>query len=198
MMKRKPSLFLLSLLLAACQSSQLSAPAYAAWVREHRADLTTTATAQPITASLTYLPADWLAVNEAGAEHPEQIAVARREYEGLEYYRLRVAAASGQGDLLQLDAGSTNTYYQRVQYFSFGLQQDLRLLAGQDTLPCRLFHFERNYGAAPYADFMLGFEDKGGNKWDRVLIYHDRVFTDSLIQLVIPAENIDQVPTLKL
>ena len=92
MMKRKPSLFLLSLLLAACQSSQLSAPAYAAWVREHRADLTTTATAQPITASLTYLPADWLAVNEAGAEHPEQIAVARREYEGCAWRRLQVKA----------------------------------------------------------------------------------------------------------
>lgn len=193
----KTLLLLLVFGLFAC-GSNLSLQQYADWMQAHHADLTSAEHTGGIIVEATYLPADWLALKEAGAENTAAIAATRQEYAGMEYYRLRIALQSGQGDILQFNAGSTDTYYQRVEYFSFGLQYDLQLLAGQDTLPCRLFHFERNYGAAPYADFMLGFADKSGNKLDRVLLYHDRVFTDSLIRLVIPAEKIDRIPTLKL
>ena len=129
-------------------------------------------------------------------EDKTAIATARKEYAGLDYYRLRIALQSGQGDVLQYQAKSTDEYYQRVEYFSFGLQHDLHLLIGADTLPCRLFHFERNYGAAPYMDCMLGFEERPKNPADRILLYQDRVFSDSLIRLTIPREKIQGVPAL--
>jgi hypothetical protein len=197
-MKRNAAPLLLLLWLAACQSKQLAPSAYMDWFAQHQVEHTVSVQQAGITASLTYLPADWLAVNEAGAENPAQIAAVRKEYEGLEYYRLRVALQSGQGDVLQYEADSPDEYYQRVEYFSFAMQNDLHLLSGRDTLPCKLFHFERNYGAAPYMDFMLGFESKEGNKTDRAVIYDDPVFTQSQIRLSIPAENIQHLPTLKL
>ncbi len=192
--------FLLLLLgvVTSCQSGALAPKGYVEWVRGHHADLSNTVSIGNITASLSYLPADWLAINEAGSERPAQIITASKEYEGMEYYRLRLALQSGHGDILQYNAGSTDEYYQRVEYFSFGLQSDLRLLVSNDTLTCKLFHFERNYGAAPYADFMLGFDENLGNKSNRTLIYEDRVYSKSLIKLTIPAENIQRIPTLKL
>ena len=198
LMKRNAHLFLILTALAACQSGQLAPEAYMAWWGEHRAEHTVSVQQAGITASLAYLPADWLAVNEAGINNLTEIASARKEYEGLEYYRLRVALQSGQGDVLQYAAASTDEYYQRVEYFSFAMQRDLHLLVGSDTLLCKLFHFERNYGAAPYMDFMLGFEEKAGNNFDRTVIYNDLVFTQSQIQLTIPAKNIQHLPTLKL
>ena len=180
-----------------CNSNSLSPTDYLKWIAEHRTLLTDSHRQNDVTAALTYLPSDWLAINEAG-QNPEQIAAVRKEYEGLEYYRLRLAASDGQGDILQLRASGTDAYYQRVEYFSFGFQNDLRLLSGPDTLPCRLFHFERNYGAAPYMDFMLGFDQNAGNNYDRRLIYYDRVYSDSTIQLTIPFINIHRIPNLKL
>lgn len=176
----------------------MSPDQYADWMQQHHLTLKTSKNVGAFSMEATYLPADWLAIKEAGTANTTQIATARQAYAGLEYYQLRIALQSGQGDLLQFGASSTGEYYQRVEYFSFGLQNDLRLLVGADTLPCKLFHFERNYGAAPYADFMLGFEEKGGNNFDRTVICYDRVFTQSQILLIIPAENIDRVPTLKL
>lgn len=197
-MKRNSIYLLVLLWLVACQSKELDPKTYMAWFGQHRTEHTVSAQQGDIIASVAYLPADWLAVNEAGTDHPAEIATARKEYEGLEYYRLRVALQSGQGDVLQYAATSTEEYYQRVEYFSFAMQQDLRLLVGPDTLPCKLFHFERNYGAAPYMDFMLGFEERPGSAFDRAFIYDDIVYTKSPIQLTIPFQNIQRIPKLKL
>ncbi|NUQ23117.1 MAG: hypothetical protein HUU34_04140 [Saprospiraceae bacterium] len=148
--------------------------------------------------SATYLPAEWLAIKEAGVDQPEKITAALAEYEGLEYYRMRIELLGGQGDVLQHGASNTDEYYARVSYFSFDMQKEISLIAGQDTFTCKLFHFERNYGAAPYADFMLGFDEPEGNNLDRILIYEDRVFSDAPITMTISGKNINSIPKLKL
>lgn len=188
----------LAILMAACQPAERSPGDYTRWLAENQTQLSTQTTQSGLLFSLNYLPADWLALREAGAENTEALGKVRQEYGGLEYYRLRVALQSGQGDVLQFRAAGTDEYYQRVEYFSFGLQHDIYLLAGQDTLPCRLFHFERNYGAAPYMDFMLGFEEKEGNNFDHTLMYHERVYSNILLTLTIPKENIQRIPKLKI
>ncbi|MEQ1746403.1 MAG: hypothetical protein ABMA02_13320 [Saprospiraceae bacterium] len=185
------------LFLLACHAG-LPPDRYRAWVASNRESLTATSAGDAIQTTLTYLPADWLAINEVGLGDPEKISSARGEYVGLEYYRLRVALQSGQGDVLQHAAAGTDDYYQRIEYFSFGMQHDIRLLVGPDTLACKLYHFERNYGAAPYMDFMLGFETKPGSEFDRTLLYDDRVYSSGLIHLTIPFDNIHCIPTLQL
>lgn len=181
-----------------CDEASLSPERYGQWITDNQGQLTAQATQKDFSYRLSYLPADWLAVREAGTESNGRLARTRNEYAGLEYFRLRIALQSGQGDVLQFKAGNTDEYYQRVEYYSFGFQNDIHLLAGRDTLPCRLFHFERNYGAAPYLDFMIGFETTPGNNFDRTVIVQDRVFSDSLLNLTIPNETIQRIPILKL
>jgi hypothetical protein len=195
---KKNSFCFLALILFSCKSDSLSPDAYQNWVKEHYDLLNTSQQNENIITSLTYLPINWLAINEVGVKYPKKILAAKNEYEGLEYFRLRISATSGQGDLLQLNAASTDDYYQRVEYFSFGMQDDLRLIMGSDTLPCSLFHYERNYGAAPYLDFMLGFAIKEISHLDYTLLYYDRVYAKSLIQMTIPISNINSIPTLNL
>jgi hypothetical protein len=142
--------------------------------------------------AFTYLPIDWLVAKE-GKNRQE----GRAEYEGMEYYKLRVSLPSGQGDVLQFAANNTDEYYQRVEYFSFFMQKDLCLLMGVDTILCKLFHFERNYGTAPYVDFMLGFESTANKNVDRILLYDDKVYTQSTIRLTIPFNHIQNIPKLK-
>ncbi|MBC7774792.1 MAG: hypothetical protein H7246_05075 [Phycisphaerae bacterium] len=191
-----PKWVVLLLLYCSCQNG-LSPDQYQKWLTAHFKELSSSQQQNGINATLTWLPADGLAIKEVGTQDKTALAAARKEYEGLEYYRLRIALQSGQGDVLQFQAANTDEYYQRVEYFSFGMQHDLSLLAGTDTLPCKLFHFERNYGAAPYADFMLGFEEKPENKSDRTLLYLDRVFSDTLIRLTIDKEKFQGVPVLE-
>jgi hypothetical protein len=181
-----------------CGSDACTPDAYRTWIGAHKDALSTQISHSGLSFSLTYLPVDWLALQETTTDNALDFNKIRETYSGMEYYRLRVSLAGAQGDILQYQATSQEEYYQRVEYFSFGMQQDLRMLNGQDTLPCKLFHFERNYGAAPFADFMIGFEDREGNKSDRVLIYNDRVYSTSIFQLSIPAENIQNIPKLKL
>lgn len=189
---------LLILTLLSCNEGNMPPEKYNNWISSHKEILTATDQRDLIRTTLTYLPVNWLAINEVGIKDFEGIATARNEYEGMEYYRLRISLQEGQGDLLQTGISSPEEYYQRVEYFSFGLQNDLKLLVSGDTLPCLLYHFERNYGAAPYADFMLGFDQKEGKVSDRLLIYYDKVFSNELIRLTIKAQNIGNIPKLKL
>ena len=181
-----------------CKTKDLSADQYVAWIASHRESLSISHKEHFVRSTLTYLPIDWLALKETGLQHIDSLITTRQAYEGLEYYRLRVALEGAEGDILQAGAQSPDEYYERVEYFSFGLQNDLHLLIGLDTIPCKLFHFERNYGAAPYLDFMLAFEQRGQGELDRTLLFNDRIYSGTCIPLTIPAENISSIPNLKL
>lgn len=191
-------LWLFACLLIACSAKPLPPKQYIHWMAANKHLLTAQAPQKDFSVSLLYLPANWLALQEVGPNDIKRLSTASHEYAGMEYYRLRIALQNSNGDILQFKASSTDEYYQRVEYFSFGVQQDIKLLNKQDTLPCRLFHFERNYGAAPYVDFMLGFEEQKDNRSDRTLLYQDRVYSKHLIQLTIPYTSIQRVPQLNL
>ncbi|MCH2045452.1 MAG: hypothetical protein MK212_15145, partial [Saprospiraceae bacterium] len=72
------------------------------------------------------------------------------------YCDLRLTNNSGQGSPLTL--GGQMNYSSRLEYLTFGMQQDLKLVEGQDTLSCTLYQFVRNNELAPYVDVVLGFE----------------------------------------
>jgi hypothetical protein len=181
---------------SSCQTS-LSPNQYQQWIAENGDLLTTSQSESALRATLRHLPADWLALQEAGGK-PVEFAKAKLDYAGLEYYQLRVAVQSGNSDVLQYAVANEAEYYQRVSYFSFGFQHDLHLLIGNDTLPCKLFHFERNYGSAPYMDFMIGFEVPLESQQDRTLLYYDIIYAQRVFALTIPFANLNRIPNLKL
>ena len=87
-----------------------------------------------------------------GGREPEINQI--QEGEKLICYELRISSEA-ESDILKIS--NEFSFEQRLSYFMSGLQKDLILIVGKDTLPCILYHFERNFGIAPYLSLHTGF-----------------------------------------
>ena len=71
------------------------------------------------------------------------------------------------------------------------------MLAGNDTLDCTLFHFERAYDIAPLATFLLGFPKVKSKNSQRTFFFQDKVFNKGIIKFTYTSEELSQIPKLK-
>jgi hypothetical protein len=152
--------------------------------------------------TLQYKPIEFIALKALGpsAANEKTVKEAGKEYQGMQYYTLTINNNAGINDLLKYEVSDMQEYQQRVSYFSFDMQRDLLLVEGEDSLRCRLFHYERVYGLAPYATFLLGFDlpaKKSEKVRDKVLVYRERVFETGMLKFKIKAENLNNIPELK-
>ena len=130
-------------------------------------------------------------------------------YKGSQYFVFKIKLKNGNGDLLKYEAENGQQYSERVNYFSFQMQNDFYLMSGKDSLKCKLFHFERSFDASPYCTFLLGFDsnDKLINSGtmkkekvqeDKIFVYNDRVFGAGPIKYKIKATDINNIPELTI
>lgn len=130
-------------------------------------------------------------------------------FKGSQYFIFKIALKNKQGELLKYQASSQEEYSNRVQYFSYSMQNDFYLLEGEDSLKCNLFHFERTYGVSPFSTFVLGFDSKNeliekatsyqeNVRNDKVIVYDDKVFGIGPIKYKIRATDINNIPELTI
>lgn len=120
------------------------------------------------------------------------------ELKDMQYFTLRLEAKNNSQELLKYNLSDEEQYYERVKYFSFDMQRDIYLRDGNDSLPCLLYHFERTYGAAPYAKFVLGFVvSKANRAVTKEFVFNDRAFNGGSIHLKISDQDIKRVPQVK-
>jgi hypothetical protein len=129
-----------------------------------------------------------------GPVYKEHIA----ETSALEYYDLRIEVENGQEELLKHNLASAEQYDKRVKYYSFGLQNDVFLVNGADTLPCVMTHFERAFDIAPYATFQLAFPKQKDSTSDKIIIVHDKIFEKGILKFLFHEKDIEHLPKLKL
>jgi hypothetical protein len=115
----------------------------------------------------------------------------------MQYFNLKISLGGGQGELLKYNLSSREEYDGRVNYFAFGMQKDIELVDGSDTLPCLLYHYERIYDVAPSATFLLGFAPGKSSKSDRTLILFDKGFKKGIIKFYFEAKAINILPQLQ-
>jgi hypothetical protein len=120
------------------------------------------------------------------------------EYGDMQYFSFRITDTKGNQELLKTNLKSESEYYARIEYLSFKMQDNFKLIDGTDTLKCSLYHFERVYGLAPYATFVLGFpKSKTSEINGKSLVYEDNLFNNGLIYLNIDKETLTNLPKLK-
>lgn len=116
----------------------------------------------------------------------------------MQYYLLRIKG-SDENELMAQDNAQEEDYFLKLEYFTGPMQDDISLVEGNDTLPCLLFHYERNYGISPNNNFLLGFE-KGNDpiflNTDKTLVLNDRALGTGPVSLRISAEGIKEIPAL--
>lgn len=191
---------------AAVEAGETLAPdEYAAFVSADKSPLTVSNTINGFTFSATYLPHYYQAMREfPGADAADSnVQAFVKQHAGIAWFKLKI---SQQGQVVNQDlvkslSGVRGNYAGILEYFAFNMQSDLSLIAGSDTIPCALWHYERGFDAKPDAVFMMSFEmpqnpEKLGK--DLVLHYNDRLFQTGMINLRIPQQTLLTLPTPKI
>lgn len=185
--------------LCSCGKEQLLPADYVAWVQDEDNGLRVGKTVDSYDFTLQYRPLEYIVAMEnkgnAGIHH-DSVQKRIKELEVLQYYTLKIASREGK-EVIATGISSEAEYYARMEYFTSGIENDLVLVQGKDTLPCRLFHFERNYQLAPYNNIVVAF-DSSSVKADRTFIYDDQVLGIGPVQLTLKASAIENTPQLKV
>lgn len=115
----------------------------------------------------------------------------RKELGDLFYFNLKITGSDGRDLFTQYGLNDVN-------YPIDLLQDELSLVQGEDTLPCRLFHFERNYGLSPSANLSLAFEKGRKKDEDITLVFNDELFRTGLNKFRFSSSSIYSIPKLRL
>ena len=180
--------------------SELAPASYVRWVKEEDHGLRVAKQIKELEFTAQYKPLDFIVAQEQRSETLEKELLETRKAElGTDYlyYNFRIKNIEGNLSPLGAGANSDQIYQQRLGYFTFDAQQDLYLLHGQDTLPCSLFQFVRNYDIAPYIEFALGFKKSGAITEDITFVFEDKVLGIGKTQLLFKEAIFKDLPKIK-
>jgi len=182
---------------------------YIKWIKTADNGLFVSKEVGDITYSIQYEPLEYVALRNLKTKSvsKEQLKNETDRLSDLQYYTLKISTSKGT-DILKYGAEGQYEFNQRIDYYSFRMQSDLKLVEESDTLPCVLFHFERTYGISPYSCFVLAFELTVGEKAgvsegkkyrhkDKQFIFYDQTLKNGIIKLKLRGNNLDQLPILK-
>lgn len=197
-------LILLNLSFGGCNKKDLSPADYVSYCNDPGNGLKQEKTIQDIKYTLQYEPAEYLMAEKTGARDINKVQYKElgKQFSGLQYFVLRIEALNGEADPLKVGISDKQAYFDRIQYVSFEVQNDLKVLEGNDTLQCRIAHLERMYNIAPFVSLVLGFDmspiSAGSKIKDKVFIYSDKTFGTGTVRFVIRSKDIEQLPSIKI
>lgn len=187
--------------LTGCKAlSQLSALDFVAWVENPDNGLRESKTLDGICFDLQYKPAEYVVLREnlvipgSAAEMNNETSL----LSDMQYFTLRISREDGR-DLLQDEPNGMDQFSARLVYFSGAMQHDIKLIDGNDTLPCQLFHFERTFGVDTRSTFLVGFQSRSTDELnDKTFVFEDHELGVGPVMITIEKESIQNIPLLKL
>ncbi|MCU0436195.1 MAG: hypothetical protein MUC87_22250 [Bacteroidia bacterium] len=193
-----------AVVLKTCSTSavpELSPAEYISWVEDAENGLHQEKTIGALRFSMQYKPADYVVlqdVKRTNFSSPEWDSLTK-EVSDMQYYTLQIGTADGK-DITRFNLGNDQEYYARQEYLSAGMQKDIQLVDGTDTLNCLMYHYERTYGISPDAKVVLAFDNKAPKTalQNKTLILNDNHFGTGIIMLSIDAGSLRSIPQLTL
>lgn len=193
-------LMILVAALSSCAKEKLVPADYIAWVDNESNGLTKSRTFGDLMVTARFRPVEYqVAIGEGDPELKSDVLSSRREQlEGMQYYMVRFSLLSKSKDVMKHGISSEQEYYERLNYCSFGLQEDIMMVQDGDTLRCRLFNAVRSYGLSPNADYILAFEEKTNEgSSDRTLIIDDKVYGLGKIKFAFSQDDLEDIPAIR-
>ncbi|MGZ3862793.1 MAG: hypothetical protein ACXVPN_10315 [Bacteroidia bacterium] len=150
----------LLLTLVGCSDRAVSVNEYVNYVENESNGLHKSKIIDKYKIQVQYKPVEYIVAYEEKKEILDQrtVEARRKKLEKLSYFTLRLQSSSK--DERILDETDNTTYNEKLNYFTFGMQEDLKLISGKDTLSCLLYNYVRNFDLAPYLDFVIAFDNK--------------------------------------
>lgn len=182
-----------------CSSDELEIKDYLAYVKNPDNGLKISKDLNEYQFELQYKPVEFIAINEQRTTQIDTALFDQRikELNGLQYYTLKIQSLTG-AEVMRTGISSEQEYGNRLQYFSDLAQYDMRLVDGNDTLTCALFHFERNYGVAPYNNIVLGFSKIAGENNTKTFTFNEQALGVGKVKLKVAKQDINNIPKVKL
>jgi hypothetical protein len=118
-------------------------------------------------------------------------------YDSLLFFNLEVSIDHFNEELLHYKPEQGASFEERVAYYSFDMQKNICIVvAEKDTIPCTMYHYERNYGVSPKNTFMLGFE--ASHLKNAVLIYDNQFLTTGPVKFALRDQDLFTHPQIKI
>ncbi|MFK7799390.1 MAG: hypothetical protein AB8E82_18205 [Aureispira sp.] len=196
------------LLLSSCGQQVLEPADYVNWMQNPDNGFLKTKTIAPLEVVAQYKTVDFVIANE---KRSNQIATAAHQarqaaLEGMYYWTLQLSIndpeIKSQGvkswNILNYGLENKSQEQERLFYFSYAMQEDLKLIEGQDTLPCALYHFERSYDLSKSRTFVVGFPKGKDPTADKTLLLDLPYFNTGPIKINYPNTLLAQAPAMQL
>ena len=172
---------------------------YINWVRNPQNGLVKIKTIDDLKFIVQYKPYEYIVCLEERSDRVPGTIMRNKvkELEGMQYFDLKILLKKNEGELLKSGINSPEDYDKRVKYFAFGMQNDIQLVDGNDTLPCAMYHFERSYDATPVCTLLLGFKKDNSNAAKpKTLLVYDRTFNKGLLKFTFKENRLHTLPKL--
>lgn len=120
-------------------------------------------------------------------------------YDSLLFFNLEISIDNFNDDILKykLEGDMESSYTQLVDYYAFKMQKDISIVQNEkDTMPCVLYHYERNYGVSPKTNILLGF--KIPKLYNAVFVYENKHLKTGIIKFIIEEKEIKNHPHIKI
>ena len=155
----------------------------------------------PLNMELQYKPIPFVISNELRRNtiSSDEYQTRFDDLKGLQYYNLKLSISQKGMDVTNFNVADMGAQQERLQYLAFGMQHDIRLVQGSDTLRPVLYHFERSFNLTPHRTFVLAFEETESiADNDKVFILDSPIFNTGPMKLSIRKEAIQNIPNIKL
>ncbi len=179
------------------EKTELSPDEYMIWSGQANNFLIKEKTISEFNYKIKYLPTEQLILNDLRKSNKEitteNISQLEKEYEGMEYFEMRVQVNQYNGELAKYQVTDLSEYQTRIAYMAFAMQNNISLSTEfNEHIPCKLFHFERTYGITPYTTFLFAFSKEDIiDAHNRTVIYNDELFNKGLLKFNWSFENIE-------
>lgn len=181
---------LLILVLYSCTPSELTPSEYKQWLSENKELFENTKTVNGINYTVRAQPDVLRQLSGLSKE-----GFAEDEKQELQYYLLHISADNYNGDMLRYKINNEHEYQARLNYLSFKIENDIELIEGNQTQACRISHYERSYGLAPYLNIVVAFSKTEYNGF-KILSFSDEIFNGGRINIKI--NEVKNLPGLKI
>jgi hypothetical protein len=140
---------------------------------------------------------EYLAIKESdpGSFRPDSILLLAKEFEGGYHFGFTISSTTPGYDAIKGKL-SPQEYLKRITYMSGEIKNDFKLVAGIDTIPCSVCHYERTYNVSPDNIIMLVFAYDKAVDEDLLLIYDDKIFGINRIEFGFKNKDIKNAPKL--
>lgn len=152
---------------------------------------------------LRYLPKEYMALKELGAHFDkEKYNEYLKNYEAHHYFSLQIQPVqTGKSLAKVIEQGSgVENYPAVIQAIHFELQQDFKLIIGQDTLPCVLYHAEPpnlDYTGIQILTVFAMDENFEDVTKDLKFQFQDHHLTQKTLSFLFKANDLKKIPPIK-